>query len=106
MDIIIKKHNTMKDLFYSQTEQRLFWIAGYTDNSSLVTSIVLTLESCRNYFIKQCKLPQNAFIKTDYCTSSMRYKSMRYFWVDNIETPPEDAFVLGDDWTMDKWIKN
>lgn len=36
----------------------------------------------------------------------MRYKSMRYFWVDNIETPPTDAFVLGEDWTMDKWISN
>lgn len=96
----------MEDLFYSVSEKKLFWIAGYTDNSYNVKEIVSTLTNNRNYFIKNCKLTENTVVRTDYITQSSRYKSMRYFWVDNIETPPKDAFELGDDWTMDKWISN
>ncbi|MBK7362627.1 MAG: hypothetical protein IPJ01_10065 [Micavibrio sp.] len=96
----------MEDLFYSTSEKKLFWIAGYTDNSYNVKEIVSTLTNNRNHFIKTCKLPEKSLVRTDYITKSSRYKSMRYFWVDNIKTPPKNAFELGDDWTMDKWISN
>ena len=96
----------MKDLFYSVSEKKLFWIAGYTDNSHNVKEIVSTLTNNRNHFIRICKLPENSVVNTDYITKSSRYKSMRFFWVDNVETPPEDAFELGNDWTMHKWISN
>ncbi len=96
----------MKDLFYSISEKSLFWIAGYTDNSCNVREIVSVLENNRRHFVSNCKLPKNALVNTDYITSSSRYKSMRYFWINDIETPPKDAFVLGEDWTMHKWITN
>jgi hypothetical protein len=96
----------MEDLFYSLSEKKLFWVAGYTDNSYGVKEIISVLENNRNYFIKSCKLPTNALVKTDYITVSRRYKSIRYFWVDDVETPPKEAFILNDDWTMHKWISN
>jgi hypothetical protein len=98
----------MKDLFYSNSEKKLFWIAGYnaSDNSTSVKEIISVLKNNAEYFIRNCKLPSKALINTDYITNSSRYKNMRYFWVNDIENPPLDAFVLGSDWTMQKWINN
>lgn len=96
----------MKDLFYSVKDKRLFFIAGYTDNSSCVSDILKVLNENTEKFIKKCNLPQNSVVYTDYVTQSRHYKSMRYFWVNDIETPPKDAYALGDDWTMMKWINN
>ncbi len=98
----------MKDLFYSPTEKRLFWIAGYTDNSCNVKEIISVLQNNTNFFLTQTKLPKNAQVKTDYITNSRRYKSMRYFWINDVEVEnvPEEVFLLGNDWTMYKWIEN
>lgn len=90
----------MKDLFYSPTEKTLFWIAGYTDNSNHVKDIVSMLNNNYNYFFKLCNNPQ---IRTDIINNSIRYKYCRYFWA-TVEKPPEEAFEIGEDWTMDKWI--
>jgi len=100
----------MKELFYSPLDKNLFWIAGYTDNSYCVKNIISTLENNRNYFLKQTDLPKNTQVNTDYITNSRRYKSMRYFWVKDIEPEnvPKEAFILTaeNDWTMYKWITN
>jgi len=98
----------MKDLFYSQTEKRLFWIAGYTDNSYNVKEIISVLQNNTNFLLTQTKFPKNTIVYTDYITSSRRYKSMRYFWINDVEAEkaPKEAFLLNDDWTMYKWIEN
>lgn len=62
----------MEDLFYSVSEKKLFWIAGYTDNSYNVKEIVSVLTNNRNHFIKNCKLAENTLVQTDYITSSRR----------------------------------
>jgi len=98
----------MKDLFYSPTEKRLFWIAGYTDNSYCVKSIVSTLQNNTKFFLKQVNLPEKTQVNTDYITKSRRYKSMRYFWINELEPDrvPKEAFLLNEDWTMGSWIDN
>lgn len=100
----------MKDLFYSTKEKKLFYIAGYTDNSYNVKEIVSVLENQRKYFLKQVGLPEKStIVNTDYITNSRRYKSMRYFWINDVEPSqaPKEAFVLNDDyWTMQKWIES
>ena len=100
------KTKNIEDLFYSSSEKKLFWVAGYTDNHYDVEKTVSMLTNNRNHFIKACNLPKNSQVATDYITKSSRYKSMRYFWIDNVENPPKDAFVLGKDWTMHGWITN
>ncbi len=98
----------MTDLFYSPTDKRLFWVAGYTDNSYNVREIITVLESNMNFFLKEVKFAKNTKVKTDYITKSRRYKSMRYFYIENVELKdvPKDAFLLGEDWDMIKWIEN
>ena len=96
-----------KELFYSESDKRLFWVAGYTDNAASVDTHVNMLTAKRDIFLKMCGL-ESGNVKTEYVTKSTRYKSMRYFWIDKIESSavPEEAYRLGSDWTMVKWIAN
>lgn len=100
----------MKDLFYSPLDKKLFWIAGYTDNSYNVKEIISVLQNNLNFFLKQVKFPQNTQVNTEYITKSRRYKSMRYFWINDVEIEkvPKEAFILTaeNDWSMYKWIEN
>lgn len=99
----------MKELFYSQVDKRLFYIAGYTDNSYNVKEIIGVLENNRKYFLKQIGFPENTIVNTEFILKSSRYKSMRYFWINDVEKDkvPSEAFLLEDDyWTMTKWIEN
>jgi len=41
----------MKELFYSTSDKKLFYIAGYTDNSCHVKDIISSLTNQTNYFI-------------------------------------------------------
>lgn len=94
------------DLFYSETEKILFWVAGYTDNSVYVNTIIETLKNNREHFKR---LGAIGTVKTDVITDSRRYKSMRVFWCEDIEEQdcPETAFHLSveNEWTMWKWLK-
>ena len=96
-----------KELYYSEHDKRLFWVAGYTDNASGVDTHIRMLTAKRDIFLKMCGL-ESGNVKTEYVTKSTRYKSMRYFWIDEIESSeaPEEAYRLGSDWTMIKWIEN
>lgn len=99
----------MKDLFYSESEKRIFFIAGYTDNSYNVREIIGVLENNRKFLLKHIGLPEKStIVNTGYITTSKRYKSMRYFWIDNIEKDevPEDAFWLNNEWKMHEWLEN
>lgn len=98
----------MKDLFYSTKEKKLFYIAGYTDQSYAVHNIIKMLREQKKQFLKITAFRLNKHVNTDYITKSSRYKSMRYFWINNVEPDkvPKEAFILNDDWTMQKWIEN
>jgi hypothetical protein len=49
-------------------------------------------------------------VNTTYVDKSRRYKSMRVFYVKNVEDSivPKEAFRLGTEngWTMWKWLEN
>jgi hypothetical protein len=98
-----------RDLFYSVHEKILFLVAGYTDNTDNVKSIVSMLENNAKHMqrisggIKE--------INTTYIEKSRRYKYMRVFYCKT-DNPPENAFRIGDTckeddpnkWTMMKWL--
>lgn len=103
------------NLFYSENEKILFWVAGYTliDNTQLVDQIIDDLRKRWNDFVYDvAKLPpaRTKEVKTDYITESRRYKFMRVFWCENVEPEdvPENAFnITGENgWTMWKWLKD
>lgn len=94
-----------QELFYSEAEKILFWVAGYTDNSHHVNDIISVLKNLRDHFKR---LGAKGAIKTDFITTSRRYKHMRYFWCEDIETCPAGAFPITAEngWTMDKWLRD
>jgi hypothetical protein len=94
-----------KDLFYSPKENLLFWIPGYTDNSDNVEDIVkmLMLHSKELSFLHVSYEVKD--VKTFYVSNSSRYKNMRVFYLET-QVVPKDAFSIGKDWTMIKWITN
>jgi hypothetical protein len=95
----------MDNLFYSQKEKILFWVAGYTwdGNTSLVMEQVQSLTGNAKKFSDKAGCLQEQ-VRTTFVNNSCRYKYMRVFYVET-EVIPEDSFKLGGDWTMDKWIQ-
>jgi hypothetical protein len=97
-----------KDLFYSVHEKILFLVAGYTDNTDNVKSIISMLE---NNMKHMQRISGVKIINTTFVQSSRRYKYMRVFYCTT-DNPPEDAFRIGDNckeddpnkWTMHKWL--
>jgi len=105
----------MKDLFYSENEKILFWVAGYTpmDNTQKIDEIIDSLRKKWNEFVFDVAcLPatRTADVKTDLINKSRRYKHMRVFWCENVEPEdvPENAFsITGENgWTMWKWLND
>lgn len=97
----------LKDIFYVESEKRIFWVAGYQDNSYNANSIIDMLENCLSKLRKYLSIDKKKIIFTEYISKSSRYKSMRVFWIDEIECPTNvEIFKLGNDWTMQKWIEN
>lgn len=96
----------MKDLFYSENENIIFHVDGYSemDNTSNVKTQISVLQNNYNHFSKLFKTKE---IKTRYITKSSRYKYMRVFFATmEPKDVPSEAFRLGKDWTMDKWLTN
>lgn len=94
----------MEQLYYSKKDNILFFISGYPFESSNVMGIIEELKNGRNYFIKLCGLDKSAQVETEIVTHSRRYKQMRVYYIRECKMPPNNAFKLGEDWTMDKWI--
>ena len=90
------------DLFYSEKENILFYVAGYIDNFNDVDKIIEMLQDHKAEFIK---LGGEGKIYTKEITKSSRYKYMRVFWCKTKKIPV-NAFKLGKDWDMWKWISN
>lgn len=96
--------NLKTHLFYSPTEKFAFYVAGYTDNSENVSEITDMLISKAGKFSEAvCVSPEE--VKTFFVSKSLRYKQMRVFYAST-EKAPKDAFDIGEDWTMSKWIAN
>lgn len=97
----------MKNLFYSSTDQMLFWIAGYTadNNTSYVMEINESLIKNSRLFRKHCKCKASQ-VRTIMIYESRKYKYMRAFFIEKPKHIPDDAYQLNNDWTMHKWITN
>jgi len=93
-----------KDLFYAQKEKVAFWVAGYLDNSSEVHKIIQTLTKAVEVFLREVPV-ESTTVCTLFVTQSRRYQQTRVFYAKT-ETAPAKAFVLTDDWTMQKWLEN
>lgn len=87
----------MKNLFYSQSDKKLFYIAGYLDNS------LKSLNQTALEFSKVAKCNVND-VQTITIQNSRRYKYMQMFYVTKKETV-QGAFELDGDWSMWKWIE-
>lgn len=95
----------LKKLFYSQKENILFYVAGYTDNSDNVQKIIAMLQEKSAQFIGLHSSYKLENVKTFYVTKSKRYKSMRVFYLET-SIVPEIAFSLCENCTMMEWIEN
>ena len=105
----------MDNIFYSEDEKIVFWIAGYTriDNTNSVDEQIEGLNEKRNEFLSLFNSetkPAPEKVKTIFVDNSRRYKYMRVFYLENIEPNqvPEKAFKITNKngWTMWKWLKD
>lgn len=95
----------MENLFYDKKNQIAFWIEGYSDTTE-INNLIDLLKEGRRLFAKSLNTLRVDNIHTDIIKQSSRYKYMRYYWKNNISECPGGFFELGDDWTMNEWIKN
>jgi len=105
-----------KNLFYSSAEGIIFWVAGFTENSSRVDSILNMYDRCTREFTKKfltthvtateiIDLISN--VSTGMVTKSRCYLGMRYFWVKAPwKCVPKEAKCLEEGWTMKSWLEN
>lgn len=99
----------MKEFFYSPVEKILFYIPDYyLDSNSSVNAFVESLTINADKLVKSLESLSGKLkeVKSAFIEESRRYKRMRVFWIENIETPPQEAFVLNEEWTMWKWLNN
>ncbi len=104
----------MKELFYSETDQTLFWIPNYYPDSSIGSSVSEMVDMLTELSKKFKKLIDGMgydttmiVVKTRFIDRSSRYKSMRVFYCELKEKPDcKGPFILGSDWSMWKWIEN
>lgn len=94
---------TVDDLFYSGSDKKLFYVAGYTDNSYGVDNIIKMLRENKNEFIK---LGGRGKIDTTYITKSRRYKNMRIFFCTTEKAPKSAYHITGSGWDMWKWLSD
>ena len=96
----------MNSLFYSKEEKKAFWVSGYCyDHSEFdVDKIIENLKANKDKFIAYLKIEST--VKTFEIFRSCRYKGMRVFYSENIESCPEGFFEIGKDWTMFKWLES
>lgn len=103
----------MENLFYSESEKTVFWIAGYcadlcTDN--VIQKIESLAENAKTFADAVAQSIDNIY--TYEIHKSRRYKNMRVFYAKNVAEIPVAAFRIGgflsdgtpSDWTMSKWI--
>ena len=93
----------MKGLFYSTTEKILFYIPRhYTNGTGMLKVLYKNLQEAES-ILRQFQPISDIYVSEIY--KSSRYLGMWSFHTTLNECPKE-AFVLGDYWTMSKWIQN
>ncbi len=100
---LLMENGRVNGLFYSINDKKLFWIPNYyTNGSGNLEQLLKNLKegkSILRHFVKR------GSIHTSEILVSRRYKSMWYFSVET-EVCPKEAFEIGKDWTMWKWIQD
>jgi hypothetical protein len=94
----------MTETFYSSKDGYLFLIAGYTAdlNTFSVEAIIKSLSDHATRFAQWSGVHPSQ-VQTYKIQKNSRYENMRVFYAKST-TPPEDAYQLGPDWEMTKWI--
>jgi len=88
----------MKNIYYSPTENFLFWIAGYTedDNTCYVTKKVAHLMNDAIKFANHVGVLSTE-VMTMFVEKSSRFERMRVFYIEiGLTDLPEDAQSIGD----------
>lgn len=97
----------MKDLFYCEADETLFWVAGYTrdNNTAFITEKLEDLKSNGEKFAEVAGTRLEA-VMTKTVTRSRKYLHMRVFYaLLESQKVPESAFRLGTNWkSMEEWI--
>lgn len=97
----------MKKLFYSKNEKILFWVSGYDTGNYSVNAIVKYLQQ-NAYKLADLINCDSDLVQTLVVHNSSRYKDMRVFFIhvepQLVESIP-DVFLIGEDWTMYKWLE-
>jgi len=94
----------MKNVFYSQSERISFWVSGYGCSSSKVSEVVEWLKEKGGLASKSFGVELDA-VRWYEITVSRRYKNMHVLYAET-DIVPENAFEIGEEWTMDKWLSN
>jgi len=92
------------DLFYSPTEKIFFILVGYSHEPGVVVDIIKELQAGLSKVVDLTACSPD-HVRTFIVSSSRKYKYNRVFWV-RTQQYPKDSFVLGESWTMDKWLSN
>lgn len=94
--------NVEEEIFYSEKEGILFWIAGYKDESEKVDDTIKMLTSCVDEFTKKTGAKKED-VSSYFIHKSSSYKNMRVFFA-KVTDVPGSAFRINKDWSMQKWI--
>ena len=95
----------MKNLFYSQKENLLFFITGYLNEENVSAFIQTLTKNAVN--LANLAGKNISDINTYPINNSKRYKGMRVFYVKT-KIIPKNAFEISSEnnWTMQKWISD
>ncbi len=91
----------MKDLFYTESDKRLFWVSGYSNNSETIGSI----KQRATAFAKIAKIAVED-VQTYVIQNSRRYRYMRVYYCTSEFIPTEIDHKFGSDWTMFKYLED
>lgn len=99
-----ERNGQIDRLFYSETDQRLFYIPPYyTNGTRMLDQLIKNLTDAAT--ILRGIMGNEGEIYCDKIRTSRRYKGMWYFAM-HCEVAPPQAFQLGKDWDMFKWIED
>jgi len=91
----------MKQLFYSESDRRLFWVSGYSSDSETIGEIKQRAVD----FAKIAKVDVED-VQTYVIQNSRRYKYMRVYYCTSEFIPTEINHKFGSDWTMFKYLED
>lgn len=94
----------MKNIFFSPTENILFWIAGYDTYTHNVQQKVSSMIANCETFSNIANVPYGEVYMLAVTTKSSRYQGAEVYYAETA-TVPEGAFDIGENWTMNQWLE-